>query len=150
MVAGGGDVMLNSEKAQAIIEKQKPMNKSVVNRVKEAFAKKGVIVDQSEELDKYLISQGKEAITFSNETIIMHTKVSASGFYEELIHYGQIKSGQTVEGDKENQLIMEIEAQKRLIKYQKSYKITDYEVEILQNNLNDYNKKLKNLKKGGN
>ena len=71
--------------------------------------------------------------------------VSASGFYEELIHYGQLKSGRAVEGNAENQLLMEIEAQERLIKYQKAYKITDYEVEILKDNLNDYNIKLENL-----
>jgi len=142
--------MLNSEKSKEIICVQPPIEPYIIKRTKEALAKKGVVLEQSPELDEYLISQGKEAITFSDgKTIIIHTNASASGFYEELIHYGQIKSGRAVEGDKKNALLMEIEAQERLIKYQKAYKITDYEIEILTNNLNQYKNDLHILKTEG-
>jgi len=44
---------------------------------------------------------------------------------------------------------MEIEAKERLIKYQKAYKITDYEIGILKEVLNEYITELENLRKGG-
>ena len=143
-------MMFNSEKAVEIINEQTPIDPMVVGRVKKALAGKGVVLDQSEELDDYLVFQGKEAITFSDgRTIIIHTNASASGFYEELIHYGQIKSGRAIEGNKENNLLMEIEAQERLLKYRKAYRITHFETEVLTNNLNHYRKQLQELKNGG-
>ena len=141
--------MFNSEKAKEIINNQQSMDMTVINRVKENLAKKGIILDQSAEIDNYLISRGKEAITFSDGTIALHTKVSASGFYEELIHYGQIKSGRTILGNDENNLLMEIEAKEKLIKYRNSYNITDYEIVILTETLNEYIMELEKLKKEG-
>jgi len=142
--------MLNSEKAREIINKQQPVSQDIINRVKNNLAQKGVILSQSAELDEYLISQGKEAITFSDgQTIIMHTKASASGFYEEMIHLGQIKKGRAVENDKKNNILLEIEAKERLIKYQKAYKITDYEISNINEALNHYKVLLNNLRNGG-
>ena len=86
--------------------------------------KKGVILDQSIELDEYLIKNSKEALTFSDGTIIMHSNVSASGFFEELIHYGQIKNGRSILNDKKNNLILEIEAKERLIKNKRNCSVT--------------------------
>ena len=141
--------MLSSEKVQEIINKQVPVSKDILNRVKNNLTEKGIVLAQSEEIDNYLLSQSKEAATYSDGSMIMHTKVSASGFFEELIHYGQIKSGRAVVNDAENNLMMEIETKKRLIKYQKAYRITDYEIEILTNVLNGYIIDLDNLRKGG-
>ena len=141
--------MLNSEKAAEIISTQKPMDKSVINRVKKTLASKGVKIEQSAELDKYLILAGKEAVVYSDNTIVMHTGVSASGFFEELIHYGQLKSGRAVYGDNINTVLLEIEAQERLIKYKKAYKITDEEIAILKSNLNEYKILLEKLQGEG-
>ena len=80
---GSENIMFISEKAAEIINNQKPMDKNIVERVKHILYNKGIILEQSIELDKWLISKGVEALTFSNGDIIMHTKVSASGFYEE-------------------------------------------------------------------
>ena len=138
------NMMLNSEKAVEIINNQQPMDEKVVNRVKTALLKKGDVLDQSPELDKMLINYGKEAVTYSEGTIIMHTKVSASGFFEELIHYGQIKSGRAKENDIKNYYQLEIEAKEKLIKHKKAYKINEYEVDILTDILNKYRIELKN------
>jgi len=81
--------MFNSEKAAEIINSQRSMDTSVIKRVKNNLAQKGVILDQSNDIDDYLILQGKEAATYSDGTMIMHTKVSASGFYEELYTTGR-------------------------------------------------------------
>ena len=141
--------MLYSEKAREIIYTQRPVDKGLFDRVKKSLANKGVVIQQSEELDAWLISKGVEAITCSDGcSIIMHTKVSASGFFEEIIHYGQIKSGQAIWGDKENVILMEIEAKERLIKYRKAYNITDFEVEVLTNVLSYHKVELKRLRGG--
>lgn len=141
--------MLNSEKAKKIIARQQPISQDIINRVKNNLAEKGIVLEQSTEWDRYLISNGNEAITFSDGTMVMHTNVSASGFYEELIHYGQIKQGRANAGDIENNLLLEIETKKRLIKNKKAYKITDYEIEVLKDILNEYQTRLNELKKGG-
>jgi len=142
--------MLNSKKTDEIIDNQIPISREIIKRVKNNLAEKGVTLAQSEELDIFLIQRGAEAATLApGDVIIMHTKVSASGFYEELIHYGQLKRGGfDIYSDVEN-LKKEIEAQEKMIKYQKAYRITDYEIEILKNNLKDYRKKLDKIMNGG-
>ena len=145
---GGKDIMLISEKAQEIIEKQKPIDPATIERVKNSLENKGVSLEQSDEMDKWLISKGAEAVTFSDGTIVLHTNASASGLFEELIHYGQVKSGRAIAGNDKNNLLMEIEAKEQLIKYQNAYKITDYEIEVLTNVLGDYKILLENLMKG--
>jgi len=137
---------LSSERAAEIINKQKPIDKAVVKRVKRSLADRGVVLEQSREIDEWLISKGAEAVTFSDGTICMHTNVSASGFFEELIHYGQIKNGLSVVGDVENNLILEIAAKERLIKNQKAYQITDYEIEVLTDILLQYKILLEDLR----
>jgi len=150
MTTGSGKIMVfNSEKARKIIEAQTPMDTETIDRVKEALSRKGTTLAQSDEIDEYLIRNGKEASTFTDGTIIMHTRVSASGFYEELIHYGQLKNAKVIHGSEQSRLLMEIEAQERLIKHQKAYKITDYEIELLRENLKIYQIELKELLKGG-
>ena len=142
-------MMLSSKKAAEIINTQKPIDKEVFERVKESLAKKGIAIHQSEESDKWLISKGAEAVTFSDGTIVMHTNVSASGFFEELIHYGQIKNGRSIAGDIENNILLEIEAKERLIKNRKAYGITDYEIEVLTDGLNYYKIELEKIRKAG-
>ena len=144
-----GVMLLNSEKAAEIIAKQKPMDPKVIERVKTSLEKQGGIIVQSEEIDSYLVRSGREASTFTDGMIWMHTEVSASGFYEELIHYGQIKSGR-VDFDSVKSIIqMEIEAKERLIRNQRAYGITDYEVTVLTEALESYKLQLEELREGG-
>ena len=133
-------VSLNSEKTEEILKMQEPMDLERLRRIKEGLARQDIVVEQSDEWDRYLVSKGAEALTFSDRSIVMHTKVSASGCFEELIHYGQIKSGRAIDVNAEsnNNVLMEIEAKERLIKYKDSYGITDYEVDILTDSLNWY------------
>jgi len=49
--------MLSSEKAAEIINKQQPMDKNIVERVKNTLYNKGVILEQSDEFDKWLITK---------------------------------------------------------------------------------------------
>ena len=143
------NAMFNSEKADKIINSQQPINIAIINRVKKNLSKKGISIDQSVEWDEYLIFTGKEAVVLSETLIVLHTHVSASGLFEELIHLGQMKSGRVIENNNENNILMEIEAKRRLIKYQKVYKITDYEIENIIESLHEYITMLNNLKKRG-
>ena len=61
-----GELMkiLNSLKAQEIVAKQKPMDVEVIKRVKANLEKKGIYVEQSEDINRYLLSRGSEGITF--------------------------------------------------------------------------------------
>ena len=68
---------------------------------------------------------------------------------EELIHYGQILKGLQIEGDIENNILLEIATKEKLIKNQKPYKITDYEIEILTNSINNYKMDLGIIRKRG-
>ena len=141
--------MLNSEKTADIINAQKPIDQAILGRVKKALARKGVILHQSRDTDEWLVSKGAEAVTFSDCTIVMHSNVSASGFFEELIHYGQIMSGRAMTGNIENNILMEIEVKERLIKHRQAYGITDYEVRILTDMLDYYRMELENVGKAG-
>ena len=142
-------IMMFIDKAAEIIGKQKPIDTVIVDRVRKSLARKGATLHQSAESDEWLISKGAEAVTFSDGTIIMHTAVSASGFFEELIHYGQIRSGRAVAGDIENNILMEIDAKERLIKHRITYGITDFEVNVLTEGLDFYKMELENIRKAG-
>jgi hypothetical protein len=123
-------LMFNSEKAEKIINNQVPMDKKVIERVKESLAKKGIILIQSEEMDRFLMQRCAEAATLApGDVIIIHTKVSASGFYEELIHYGQLKRGDFDIYSKTDNLKKEIE--------------------VLKNNLENYKLELEKIMSGG-
>jgi hypothetical protein len=142
--------MLYSQKTKDIISKQKPISIKIVKQVKDNLSKKGVVLEQSEEIDKILILHGKEAVVYApGNTILMHTKVSASGFYEELIHYGQFKRGGFDISSPKDILELEIETQEKLIKFRKAYKIPDEEIQILTENLDWYKMKLEEFEKGG-
>ena len=52
-------------------------------------------------------------------------------------------------GDVRNNLLMEIEAKERLIKHRKAYQITDYEIEVLTDVLNQYKMMLEDLGQEG-
>jgi len=140
--------MFSSKKVREVIEKQTPMNSNVIQKVKESLAKKGWSLEQTEEGDSLLENSGKEGMTFPSGIIILHTKASASGFYEELIHYGQIKANKGTYEPIENTLL-EIEAKEKLLKHSTAYNITDYEKELLTDSLEYYRIALETLRKGG-
>ena len=144
-----GVVLLNSEKAAEIIAKQDSMDPKVIARVKASLEKQGGIIVQSEEIDRYLVRHGREASTFTDGMMWMHTKVSASGFFEELIHYGQIKRGHVDFDNVESKIQMEIDAKERLIRNQHVYGITDFEVTVLAEALESYKARLEKLKVRG-
>ena len=140
-------VLFWSEKTRKILENQKPVNKDLLNRVKKSFEEKGLSIAQGKDIDDYLERTGREATILSSGDMLLHSKISASGLFEELIHWSQIrKYGPTI--SKLQNCMCEIEAKEKLLKYATSYGITDYEVEVINNSLLFYKKQLELLKGG--
>lgn len=143
------EMLFFSEKTKEILSKQKPVNKEVLNRVKESFKKIGYSIEQNEEIDAYLERTGREATILSSGDIMMHSKVSASGLFEELIHWGQIRKYGTNISKIQN-CLCEIEAKEKLLQNAKAYGITEYEIEVTKESLLFYKKQLEILKGGSN
>ncbi|MCL2517934.1 MAG: hypothetical protein FWF15_05165 [Oscillospiraceae bacterium] len=123
-----------------------PMDNEKFLKIKTAFEKRGGIIQCDKATDKYLDSKMAEGLTYNENTILLKTNASVSAVFEELIHSAQYRQGRN-DGTPENRLLMEIEAQKKLIKNQKAYGISDIENEQTKKALTDYYKELENLRK---
>lgn len=146
----------NSEK-RGIIEmkrkkndnKSETMPKKQLQKIIKRFKKLGGTIQMSEETDKYLDSKFAEAITYDAHTILLRQKPSRASVFEELIHSAQYGTGKN-DGSYISRLKCEIEAQEKLLRYQKAYGLTKIEVEQTEKALNDYKNELKlYYKKGG-
>lgn len=133
---------LFSEKSEEILEKQKLVNAVLLEKVVKNLKKQNVTVWMDKEADRFLNSRGAEATTMYPNVIVFHSKLSASGMYEELIHLAQIRKlgrqPKTIETIK-----MEIEAKEKLLRNSKVYDITEYEQEITKKSIGYYTKLLK-------
>lgn len=89
----------------------------------------------------FLNYRGTEALTIQTDKeilILYHSKLSASGMFEEIIHSAQVrKYGEKKAREMYHQL--EVEAKEKLLKNAKAYGITEYEKEVIQQML-DYHK----------
>lgn len=146
----------NSEK-RGIIEmkrkkndnKSETMPKKQLQKIIKRFKKLGGTIQMSEETDKYLDSKFAEAITYDAHTILLRQKPSRASVFEELIHSAQYGTGKN-DGSYISRLKCEIEAQEKLLRYQKAYGLTKIEVEQTEKALNDYKNELKlYYEKGG-
>lgn len=103
-----------------------PMPKEQLKRIIKAFKRQGGLIVISDDIDKRLESMQAEGSTFDATTILLHSKPSRSAVFEKLIHATQYRLGKN-DGTELSRILNEIEAQKKLIKYKKAYKITDIE-----------------------
>ena len=131
------------------------MDEHRFNIMKRNLERKGVAVIQDAEGDAYLKYMGAEAMTLSDGSAVIFQSgrvPSASAAFEEIIHSTQIKLKGMVEstGDERGNieyLNREIEANEKLLKYKKAYRLTDKDIESVEENLEMYYKKLKEVKK---
>lgn len=123
------------------------MPKKQLQRIVKAFRKNGGMIQMSDATDAYLASKHAEAITYDAKTILLRQKAGRAAVFEELIHATQYRQGKN-DGSYENRLLCEIEAQEKLIKYQKAYKLTKEEVIQTEKALKSYQKELEDLRKG--
>lgn len=130
-----------------------PMDKKKFTKMKDNLEKQGVAVIQDAEGDRFLARMGAEALTLSDGSgvIFQSGRVpSASAMYEEVIHVSQIRKNGTVDstGGKQSTLEYlrrEIEANEKLLKNQSAYKLTEKDIESVQENLEFYYKRLEEV-----
>ena len=136
---------LKSEKSLEVLEKQEKVNPEKLQRVIKGLRKSGIDVQTGEDIDAFLNYRGTEALTVQTDTgilILYHSKLSASGMFEEIIHSAQVrKYGEKKAREMYHQL--EVEAKEKLLKNAKAYGITEYEKEVIQQMLDYHKSKLK-------
>lgn len=127
-----------------------PMPSKQFHRIEKSFKQKGGTFQYNDATDDYLKIRNAEAITYNATTILIKKKPSRASVFEELIHAHQYKIGKN-DGTYPARLKCEIEAQKKLLSNQKSYKLTDAEVKQTQKALEAYEAEYEEyIKKGGN
>lgn len=135
--------MYRKKKAQSI----EPMPKRQLQKIVKAFRKNGGIIQMNDITDAYLESKHAEAITYNEKTILLRQRPGRAAVFEELIHATQFRKGEN-NGSYESRLLCEIEAQEKLLRFQKAYKLKAEEVKQTGNALKAYKKELANLRKG--
>ena len=129
--------------------KVEPMPKKQFQKVVKSFKAKGGLIQFDDATDAYLASKNAEAITYDAKTILLKQNPGRASVFEELIHATQYRTGQN-DGSYLKRLECEIEAQEKLLKYSKAYKLTDKEVRQTKHALTAYKKELAEyLKNGG-
>ena len=145
-------IIFNSDKTREILNKQKPVNPEIFSRVKKRLTALGYSVECNSEIDAYLERSGKEASVINTgdegkAIVFFHTKLSASGLFEELIHLSQIKDRDLYSADRKKselaRLKNEIAAKEKLLKNRKAYGITDYEIEIIKESIKNYEEQMR-------
>lgn len=124
-----------------------PMPKKQLQKIVKSFKRQGGIIQMNDTTDAYLKSKKAEAITYDAKTILLTQKPGRAAVFEELIHATQYRQGKN-DGSYKQRLICEIEAQKKLIKYQKAYKLTPAEVKQTEKALKNYKQELMEFLKG--
>ena len=129
--------------------KVEPMPKKQFQKVVKSFKAKGGLIQFDDATDAYLAGKNAEAITYDAKTILLKQNPGRASVFEELIHATQYRTGQN-DGSYLKRLECEIEAQEKLLKYSKAYKLTDKEVRQTKHALTAYKKELAEyLKNGG-
>lgn len=139
------DIMKRKKKAENAIE---PMPKKQLRKIVKGFARQGGKIQMDAYTDEYLKSKKAEAITYNMNTILVHTNPGRAAVFEELIHATQYRQGKN-DGSYVSRVLCEIEAQKKLLKYQNEYKLTKQEVKQTKLALDSYEKELKLYREAG-
>lgn len=121
-----------------------PMPKKQLQKIVKGFKKKGGVIQMNDSTDGYLKMKKAEAITYNSNTILLVQKPGRAAVFEELIHATQYREGKN-NGSEKERLLCEIEAQEKLLKHQKAYKLTSEEVKQTRRALDRYKKELERL-----
>ena len=145
IIKSGSEGMYRKTKAGKI----EPMPKKQLHRIEKRFKSKGGIFLHDDTTDAYLRSKNAEAVTYDASTILLRKNPGRASVFEELIHATQYRNGEN-DGSYTSRLRCEIEAQRKLLRYSRSYGLTKEEVIQTQKALKAYEKELETYnKKGG-
>lgn len=139
------DKKMYRKKSENAIE---PMPKKQLQKIVKSFKRQGGIIQMSQDTDAYLESKKAEAITYDAKTILLKRRPGRAAVYEELIHATQFHQGMN-DGSIKSRLICEIEAQEKLLKNQRAYKLTDAEIKQTEKALKAYQAQLRELNERG-
>lgn len=128
-------------------ENTEPMPKKQLQKIVKAFKKQGGIIQMNDATDAYLVNKKAEAITYNSNTILLRQKPGRAAVFEELIHATQYRLRKN-DGSERSRLVCEIEAQEKLLKYQKTYELTQKEVKQTERALKKYKEELKKHNEG--
>lgn len=129
-------------------DKIEPMPRKQLRKITKSFSKQGGVVQMNSETDYYLNKRKVEAITYNSKTILLKQKPGRAAVFEELIHTAQYREGK-MNGSTLSRIECEIEAQKKLLKYSKAYKLTTKEIKQTRAALKDYEEELKEYHRNG-
>ena len=133
------DVLTRKYKPDSYVE---PMPKKQFRIIKKAFQRQGGIIQQNDETDLYLEAKHAEGITYDAKTILLKQYPGRASVFEELIHTTQYRKGKN-DGSAQSRLLNEIEAQQKLLKYAKVYRLTEPEIKQTEIALKRYQEELK-------
>lgn len=121
-----------------------PMPKKQLQKIVKSFKKQGGIIQMDKPTDEYLDYKKAEAITYDAKTILMRQRPGRAAVFEELIHATQYREGRN-DGTYKSRLQCEIEAQEKLLRNQKAYRLTQPEIRQTKRALRSYQEELKEL-----
>lgn len=125
-----------------------PMSEIEYNRIRKALEAHGIEVFAAFEGDdlRYMMFLGAEG-TYSNGRITHVGKIPSRGtFFEEIIHMAQSrKYGELLSTDQLELCAREIEANRKLLKHKKAYRLDALDVADIERNLNDWEQRFMNI-----
>ncbi len=138
--------IFKSEKSKELLDKQPKVSSEIRDVIISDLKSKGALVNFGTD-DEFLEYKGAEGLTFvttDGVQILYHSKLSASGLYEEKIHFEQIqKYGEKY--CKQHYHELEIQAKENLLTNADKYNITSFEIPIIKRMLNYHIKQLEKI-----
>ena len=126
--------------------KRRPLNITKQKELLKAFTESGGFVWQDDKATEYLKARGVDACCLGNDLIVLQKRPLISEILEELFHAKQFKNGLVIDSEK-SRILAEIEAQEYLISVAEEFNIPKSEQLQTENALENYKRKLKELKK---
>ena len=125
--------------------KIEPMPKKQFRKIERAFKRMGGLIICNNEVDSFLSQQQAEGATLDGTTVLLTQNPGRAAVFEEMIHAAQYRRGEN-DGSNLSRILNEIDAQKRLLRNAKAYKLTQNEIEQTRRALALYEADLEKLK----
>lgn len=125
--------------------KRRPINIVRQNKLTREFRKRGGIIWQDDEAERYLRSQKAAAMNLNADTIVLQKRPTISEVLEELYHAEQYRREVLDPNDEVSRIKAEIEAQNYLLSVEKRYNIPREETRQTKENLKFWESKLKEV-----
>lgn len=109
------------------------------------FRALGGVVDQSEDVQRYLQARGAGGLTLNRDTILLPISPTRTAIFEELVHVEQFRAGLTIEAGRGGVLRFEAEAAEILIRNRHAWQLPPKEVRQVLDNLRTIREQLQRM-----